>query len=120
MTRDPWTSPVPETIDRVGPDLDWEQAMAGMCAVRAGRQPGTTVFGQQWFAVKQLDPPLRAARLGHTVDWDPPAALTSTIQARWTCVHLDCGATLMVGHDRLWGDALEPCRHVQPAAEVIS
>src|SRR5580698_2237720 len=94
-TADPWASPFRESPTRIGPDTDWETAMASMCAVRAGRR-STTVYEEQWFAVKRLGPALRAARLGHTVEWDPPAGLTS-VQARWTCIHPDCGAAVLVG-----------------------
>ncbi len=61
------------------------------------------------FAVRRLGPALRAAAMGHVMEWDPPAALTSL--SRWTCKR--CGdAVLYREHeaDAAYGSALtEKC-----------
>ena len=111
--NDPWAEARPDSQFLIGPDTDWETVIAAMCATRVARQPGTTLYSHQQFAVKRLDPALRAAANGHTVEWDPPAGLTS-LEARWTCTHRDCGAALLIGRDRrMRGTALQPCSHMR-------
>jgi hypothetical protein len=95
----------------IGPDTDWQDAVGELATEHARRADRrgevTSAAAAQSFAVRRLDPALRAARLGHTVEWDPPAALTS-IQARWTCTR--CGATLIVAADgTMYVSATAPC-----------
>lgn len=56
---------------------------------------------------------LRAEALGHTVTWDPPAALTATL--RWTCK--PCGAAVLDHQGTIYGSAVE--RHcLYPAGRL--
>lgn len=52
----------------------------------------------------------KAAELGHTVEWDPPAALTAV--RRWTCIQ--CGGTALDNRGHIYGDATEKtCEEVK-------
>jgi hypothetical protein len=90
-------------LTTVGPDDDWEELVAITCGGRAWAEgeddPGQF---QQW-AVRLLDLPLRAARLGHLVEHDAPASALSAVR-RWTC--LRCGAAALAHGTRLYGAAL--------------
>lgn len=57
------------------------------------------------------DSPVPARRFGHTLDWDPPAAITAI--RRWTC--RDCSSTLLDDRGHLYGDAIE-----QTCQEAVS
>jgi hypothetical protein len=48
-------------------------------------------------------PPAAAVRNGHTLDWDPPHALSAAL--RWTCRH--CFATALNYRGNEYGDATE-------------
>jgi hypothetical protein len=84
---------------RIGPDTDWEEAVAALAAEnlrrRQARGEPASAAASQNFAVRRLDAAFRAARLGHVVVWDPPAGLTS-VRARWTCTRRMCGAAVLV------------------------
>ncbi len=47
--------------------------------------------------------PKRATDLGHTPEWDPPAAMTAAL--RWTCT--ECGATVIDYCGNVYGSATE-------------
>ena len=54
--------------------------------------------------VRELEPAVaKAQELGHTVEWDPPAALTRA--RRWTCTC--CGATVLDYCGNVYGSAVE-------------
>lgn len=94
---------------RIGPGTDWEQAVNDLAASNEERRArrGEKIYpgASRAFAIGRLDPALRAARRGHTVIWDPPAALTGGIE-RWTCIH--CGdAVLNRPGYGLYGEALK-------------
>jgi hypothetical protein len=48
-------------------------------------------------------PPNVAVQLGHTLEWNPPHALTSA--RRWTCK--TCGAAVLDYHGNVYGSAVE-------------
>jgi hypothetical protein len=48
-------------------------------------------------------PDKRAEQLGHTVEWDPPHALSSA--SRWTCTV--CGAAVLSCRGNVYGTAIE-------------
>ena len=105
----PW--PVPGLI---GPDTDWEAAVADLCEGRVRMDriehvEDTTPGQYQQFAVKRLDPPLRAARLGHLMEWDPPPHGTGRGSDRWwTCII--CHEGLFVAGTRVYGKPVTaPC-----------
>ena len=54
------------------------------------------------------NPPQVAVDNGHALEWDPPAALTST--KRWTCTRRDCGMAVLESDGSVRGSAAqEPC-----------
>ena len=107
--------PLPNLI---GPGTDWERAVNSWCygsslsenTIAAGRDPGQ----YQQAAVKRLGPAFRAARLGHVVQWDPPAG-GRTPTRQWACVRVlpsggRCLAPVYVQGTRISGDAVtRPC-----------
>jgi hypothetical protein len=105
--------PIPEVI---GPDTDWERAVLGLCDARVALDriesiDDTSPEDYQQFAVKRLDPALRAARLGHVVEWDPPPDGQRSGHGsarRWTCIA--CYEGLFVQGTRIYGKPVTgPC-----------
>jgi hypothetical protein len=108
----------------IAPDTDWEQAVnmladARMVMDRAEGLDGTRREDYLQFAVKRLDPALRAARLGHTVEWDSTGQDAGRGSARkWTC--LVCYQGIYVQGTRIYqvtgrrSHPLAPCRGQGP------
>lgn len=92
--------------DLIAPGADRETVERALAEAFAGR--GTDAFAGRAAARDRLAPAFAATGLGHTVEWDPPAALTS-LRSRWTCVR--CGnAVLHARAGHMYGSAIEgPC-----------
>jgi hypothetical protein len=56
-----------------------------------------------WSTWHRTEPLVRAESLGHQVEWDPPAALTTG--RRWTCK--TCGEAVLIYHNNIYGGAME-------------
>jgi hypothetical protein len=89
-------------FDPVGPGTDRIDALLALAAQRDRDNPEAWIT----FALRRLGPAFRAADQGHTVTWDPPAALTS-IGIRWTCTA--CGRAVLAREGEIenaYGSAL--------------
>lgn len=98
--------------DPLLPATDPVDAVWALAEERASKGTEGNRDPEGWvpFAIRRLGPALRAAAIGHVMEWDPPAALTSL--SRWTCTR--CGEAVLYREPEAgseYGSALtEPCK----------